>query len=205
MNERDKAIVADIQRFRVLSRDLIADLHFQTNKDKRSNVNLVMKRLRRDGYVTYSHERIQYLYYPAENHIKKDGSKVNHFLQIAEFYRDICKIEKPRSFIVEPRYGPGMMEPDVFMIFKGMAWFVEIQRTMYSDKQIKAKFTRYDQYYLSDQWRKEPWQREERQIFPYVWLTGETGYNLGVRSYKVFQCSVEGMFELMNKQRQTRS
>lgn len=202
MNQRDKAIIEDVQRFRVLSRDIIADLHFSNVKNKVTAANYVLKRLRRDGYITCSTERRQYVYFPAEGHIKKDSSKLGHFLQIAEFYAELCKIEKPRTFIVEPRYGTGMMEPDVFMIWRGMAWMCEVQRTKYSEKQIKDKFTRYDHYHLSDEWRKEPWQREDRHIFPYVWLTGETGYNLGVRSYKTFQCSVQEMFEMMNKQRQ---
>lgn len=202
MNNRDKAIVDDIKRFRVLSRDLIASLHFQHVKYPITAANNVLKRLHRDKQIERSTDRRQYLYFPAEGHIKKDSAKLGHFLQIAEFYRDLCKIEKPRIFQVEPRYGDSMMEPDVFMIFKGMAWIVEVQRTKYSDKQIQQKMVRYDHYFLSGKWRQETWQRPDKQVFPYIWLTGEVGYNLGIRSYKIFQCSVDEMSELMKKQQQ---
>jgi ribosomal protein S25 len=62
MNARDKAIVEDIQRFRVLSRDLIADLHFQNVKNKVTAANYVLKRLRRDKYISCSDDRRQYIY-----------------------------------------------------------------------------------------------------------------------------------------------
>lgn len=199
MNERDKAIVADIQRFRVLSRDLIADLHFQTNKDKVSNANHVLKRLRRDGYIAASTEPRQYLYFPAEGSIKKDSMKIPHFLRIASFYRDLCKIEKPRTFIVEKKYDKGFPEPDVFMIWKSAPWHVEIQNTKYSDRQIKEKLTRYDSFYLSNEWHKEKWQPQGRFVFPYLWITGEVGYNIGMKSYKVYQASVDEIFDMMNK------
>jgi hypothetical protein len=204
MNARDKAIVEDIQRFRVLSRDLIADLHFSNVKNKVTAVNYVLKRLHRDKYIERSTERRQYLYYPAENHIKKDSTKVPHFLKLGELYRDLCKLEKPKSYTVEPRYGPSMMEPDVFSVWRGMPWFMEYQRTQYSEKQMKEKLQRYDHYFLSDQWKAEPWQPQGRQLFPYVWIVSDHKYNVGIRSYKVFQCSVEEMFEMMNKQRQNR-
>lgn len=199
MNTRDKAIVEDIQRFRVLSRDLIADLHFNNVKNKITAANYVLKRLRRDGYIACSTERRQYLYFPADKSIKKDSSKLGHFLQIAEFYTELCKVEKPRTFIVEPRYSKGMPEPDVFMIWKGAPWHVEIQRTAYSEKQMKEKIQRYDHYHLSNEWQGESWQPADRKLFPYLWINGVGKYNIGVRSYKVFQSTIEEMAELTRK------
>lgn len=199
MNARDKAIIEDIQRFRVLSRDIIADLHFSGVKNKVTAANYVLKRLRRDQYIACSTDRRQYLYFPAEGHIKKDSTKVPHFLQIAEFYRDLCKIERPKSFIVEPRYSKGMPEPDIFMIWKGSPWHVEIQRTQYSEKQMREKLTRYDHYFLSNEWQKESWQPVDRKHFPNLWINGVGTYNIGVRSYKVYQYSVEEMGALVRK------
>lgn len=199
MNQRDKAIVADIQRFRVLSRDLIASLHFQHVKFSITAANNVLKRLYRDKHIERSTDRRQYLYFPAENFIKKDSAKLGHFLQIAEFYRDLCKVEVPKVFIVEPKYDKGFPEPDVFMIFKGYPWHVEIQRTQYSDKQMKEKLQRYDHYYLSNSWQGEPWQLKERKLYPYLWITGVGKYNIGIRSYKVFQNTIEEMAEITRK------
>lgn len=118
---------------------------------------------------------------------------------IAEFYNQIIKIEKPRTFLVEPKYSKGMPEPDIFMIWKGMPWHVEIQRSTYSDKQMKDKITRYDQYFLSNEWHKEEWQRADKKIFPYLWISGVGKYAIGTRSYRVFQTDVQGMKELLLK------
>lgn len=199
MNNRDKAIVEDIRRFRVLSRDIIADLHFNNVKNPITAANYVLKRLHRDQRIERSTERRQYIYFPAEGHIKKDSTKIPHFLMIADFYKEICKIERPKTFIVEPRYAKGLPEPDVFMIWKGAPWHIEIQRTQYSDKQIKEKIQRYDHYYLSNEWQGESWQRPDRKMFPYLWITGVGKYNLGIRSYKVFQNTIEEMAELTRK------
>lgn len=201
MNTRDKAIVEDIQRFRVLNRDLIAELHFSNVKNKITASNYVLKRLRRDGYITASTERRQYLYFPADGHIKKTSTKLNHFLQIAEFYRDLCKIEAPTRFVVEPRYSKGMMEPDAFMIWKGAPWHIEIQRTQYSAKQMQEKMMRYDQYYLSNEWMKEEWQRADKKTFPYTWIIGEGKYNIGVKSYRVYQATIAEMQELTTRKK----
>lgn len=197
MNTRDKAIVEDIQKFRVLSRDLIADLHFQNVKNKVTAANYVLKRLRRDKYISCSDDRRQYIYFPADGAIKRDSTKIPHFLMIAEFYNQIIKIEKPRLFLVEPKYSKGMPEPDVFMIWKGMPWHVEIQRTAYSEKQMKEKLIRYDHYFLSNEWQKEEWQREDKKIFPYLWISGVGKYAIGTRSYRVFQTDVQGMSKLI--------
>lgn len=199
MNNRDKAIVDDIKRFRVLSRDLIASLHFQHVKYPITAANNVLKRLHRDKQIERSTDRRQYLYFPAEGHIKKDSSKLNHFIQIAEFYRDLCKVEVPKTFIVEPKYEKGFPEPDIFMIWKGAPWHVEIQRTQYSDKQMKEKLQRYDHYFLSNAWQGEAWQRVDKKLFPYLWITGVGKYNIGIRSYKIFQNTIDEMAELTRK------
>lgn len=47
MNARDKAIVSDLVRFRCLSRDDIAELHFSNIKNPITQANMVLKRLRR--------------------------------------------------------------------------------------------------------------------------------------------------------------
>lgn len=199
MIQRDKDIIKDLERFRVLDRDLIASLHFSHTKNPITHTNSVMKRLRRDKYVTASTERRKYLYFPADKHIKKDSQKINHFLEIANFYKEIRKIDEPKSFIVEPKYGKGMMEPDIFCIWCGNPFFVEIQRTVYTDKQMKEKLNRYENYFLSGAWERESWQPEHKKFKPIVWIIGVGRYNIGVRSFKVIQEDIEGMKKIIVK------
>jgi hypothetical protein len=99
-------------------------------------------------------------------------------LKIVEFYVDIIKHEPPKTFIVEPKYGKGYMEPDIFMIWKRAPFFVEIQRSVYSHKVMKEKVDRYEAYRLSREWQHEPWQPEEQKVFPKVIVITDTRYNI---------------------------
>ena len=201
MNQRDLDIVADIQRFRVMSRDLIAELHFKNVKNPITAANYVLKRLHRDQRISRSTERRQYIYFPFEKSIKKDSTKIPHFLAVCNFYTELCNIEKPKIFNVEPKFEKGFPEPDAFFIWRGAPFYLELQRTKYSAKQFLEKVQRYDHYYLSKEFEKERWQPADKKYFPSVWVTGEVGYNVGVRSYRIIQASVEEMLIMMNKQR----
>lgn len=188
MNARDKAILSDLQRFRCLSRDDIAELHFSHTKHPVTQANIVLKRLRREGVIKFSAERRKYIYFPAERAIKEDSQKINHFLAIADFYRQLNRIEAPRLFQVEPKLGgKGLPEPDVFAIWKGAPWFVEIQRTRYTAKVMAVKMNRYDQYHVNGDWERASWQPPGKKIFPYVWIIGAVDYKVGIRPFKVLQ------------------
>jgi len=190
MNARDKSIVEDLERFRCLSRDDIVDLHFAHTKHPITQANMVLKRLRRDGLVKCTTERRKYVYFPADRSIKVDSQKINHFLAIADFYRQLKQVETPKVFDVEPKLGgKGLPEPDAFTIWKGAPWFIEIQRTHYTEKVMNEKLNRYEQYFVSGDWEKEPWQPTAKKIFPYIWIIGIGQYRLGQRPFKVFQTS----------------
>jgi hypothetical protein len=85
------------------------------------------------------------------------------------------------------------------MIWKGMPWHVEIQRTAYSEKQMKEKLIRYDHYFLSNEWHEEEWQPQDKKKFLYLWISGVGKYSVGLRSYRVFQTDVAGMLSFILK------
>lgn len=187
MKKRDLTIINDLQRFRCLTRDDIIDLHFKGLKHPITCCNTVLKRLRRDGYIEVSTERQPYIYFPAPATIKKDSTKIPHFLKIVEFYKSALRYEQPKSFIVEPKYGKGFMEPDVFLHWRKAPFFVEIQRSVYSEKVMKEKTDRYERYYLSNQWQEEPWQPADRKVFPSVIMITQTRYNIESSNIKFLQ------------------
>ncbi|MGO4374740.1 replication-relaxation family protein, partial [Paenibacillus sp. MCAF20] len=191
MIERDKAIIADLERFRCLTRDDVAELHFSGLKNPIKETNLALLRLRKDGRIGVSKERRMYVYFPVPG-IKKDSSKLGHFLTIAGFYREIRRIEAPRVFEVEPKLGgKGLPEPDAFVIWRGAPWYVEIQRSVYSEKQWTEKMNRYEKYYLGGEWERAEWQPVNKKIFPYVWIVGSCRYKIGATSFRVVQDSVD--------------
>jgi hypothetical protein len=178
MKKRDLAIINDLQRFRCLTRDDIIDLHFKDLKQPVTGCNNVLKRLRREGYIEVSTKQLPYIYFASPAPIKKDSTKIPHFLKIAEFYKSLVEYEPPKSFIIEPKYGKGYMEPDAFMRWRKGPFFVEIQRSVYSDKVMKEKVSRYEQYYLSNEWQQEPWQPANKKVFPTVLMMTDTRYSI---------------------------
>ncbi|MFJ5625287.1 hypothetical protein ACIQD3_21890 [Peribacillus loiseleuriae] len=178
MRKRDLNILADLTRFRCMTRDDIIALHFEGLRNPITCCNTVLKRLRRDGQIEVNTSQQPYIYFPSPAPIKKDSAKIPHFLKIVEFYKAALKFEPPKSFIVEPKYGKGFMEPDAFMIWKRAPFFVEIQRSVYSEKVMNEKFMRYVTYYMSNEWQQEAWQPADKNIFPKIILITGSRYNL---------------------------
>lgn len=196
MKKRDMAILKDLELFRCLTRDDIIELHFKGLKQAVTGCNTVMKRLRRDGYIEVCSNHQPYLYFPSPSTIKKDSSKIPHFLKIVEFYKSLLKYEEPKNFVVEPKYGKGYMEPDAFMLWKRAPFFVEIQRSIYSKKVMNEKVNRYESYYFSNKWHSEPWQPQNKKVFPAVILITDTRYNIDSANIKLYQ--VQHIDQLVN-------
>lgn len=199
MRKRDLAIINDLERFRVLSRDDIIELHFSNLKRPVTSCNMVLKRLRRDGYIEVNTDHQPYLYFPSPSSIRKDSAKIPHFLKIVEFYKSLLKYEKPRLFQVEPKYGKGYMEPDIFMIWKRAPFFVEIQRNVYSERVMREKIKRYESYYLSNEWQKETWQPLDKKVFPRVLLITDTRYKIKQSYIKFIQINDIDSFVIANE------
>lgn len=197
MRKRDMAILNDLQRFRCMTRDDIIDLHFQGLKQPVTSCNTVLKRMRRDGHIEVSKDRQPYIYFPSPPGIKKDSAKIPHFLKIVEFFKETQVHENPKTFIVEPKYGKGFMEPDAFMIWKRAPFFVEIQRSVYSQKVMNEKIQRYETYFMTNEWQQECWQPIHKKVFPAVILITDTRYNIQSTNIKFHQVvSVSELIDL---------
>lgn len=182
MIERDKQIISDLQRFRVLNRDQIIQLHFKNNSSAINVCNRVMKRLTDRGYVTVDRNSRPFNYFPSPSTVKKDSTKIPHFLRIADFYIDLCKYHAPEHFEIEFKTGEkGSIEPDIFMIWKGSPFFVEIQRNVYSTKVMQGKMKRYREYYISRKWESLSKQ------FPLIWMLTDHNYKMDFSPLKVIQ------------------
>jgi hypothetical protein len=188
MRERDKNILRDLERFRVLSRDDVADLYFSDLKNPAKMANHVLKRLWRDGYITANTERSPYVYFLNPAPIRKDSSKINHYLEIVKFYREIKRVKEPTVFYPEWSPGKGYMQADAFMIWQGIAFYIEIQRTFYTPKQMKEKLDKYEAYYQSGKWGSEAWQGD-KIVFPSVNIITKEEYTIEDKPFLVNQFS----------------
>lgn len=188
MRKRDKAIIDDLTRFRCMTRDDIIDLHFKHLKYPVPTANNVLKRLRLQGHITANTNTQPFVYFVNPSPIKKDSQKIPHFLAILDFYKQLLKVKPPTTFTIEPKYGKGYMEPDVFMIFQKAPFFVEIQKSIYSKQVMQKKMERYERYFASGEWQREPWQpRGDKKYFPHVWIITDTRYDIDSKRFQIIQ------------------
>ncbi|MEK7019583.1 replication-relaxation family protein [Bacillus sp. FSL R9-9410] len=187
MKNRDEAILNDLNRFRCMSRDDIIDLHFKDLKKAVTCCNTVMKRLRRDGHVDANVSQQPYIYFPQPNTIRKTSQKIPHFLAIVDVYKQLIEYEKPKLFKVEPKYGKEFMEPDAFVIWRRAPFFVEFQKSVYSNKVMKNKMERYELYFHSDEWKDQSWQPKDTKISPSILIITEKIYDVSSVNFRIFQ------------------
>lgn len=188
LTSRDKAVIADLNKFRVMDRDSISELHFGHLKYPGCAANAVLLRLLREGHIQRSTAITPYVYFGAETKMKKDSAKIGHFLAILDAYKEIRKHGRLDTFLCEPKYGgKGVVEPDVFCIYRKTPFFIELQRTVYSEKQMEEKLERYLALYQSGVIALEPWQNPDRIIFPHVLILSAQRYGLRKYPFRVFQ------------------
>lgn len=188
LRPRDKKIIQALQLFRCMSRDQIVKLFFSDVKNPITSANFVLKRLRREKHIDAYVDKQPYIYFPQPSIIKKNSQKIKHYLAIVDFYIDICKHEYPTIFEVEKRYGPGYVQPDIFMVWQGRIFFVEIQLSRYSSELMKEKLNRYVNYFKS-----EPWYRKKIEFdlntSPFVWIISKTPYVINDAKLQIIQTS----------------
>lgn len=187
LTNRDKAIIADLNKFRVMDRDTIAELHFGNLRRPKYAANNVLLRLLRDGHIQRSTARQPYVYFGGETTMKKNSAKIDHFLAIGNVYKEM-RGQSLESFMVEPKYGDkGTVEPDIFALYRRTPFFIEVQRSIYSEKQMREKLDRYEAFFQSGIIALEAWQNPERIMFPHVLILSDTRYGLPSFPFKVFQ------------------
>lgn len=181
LTKRDKAIIKDLNKFRVMDRDSIAELHFSNLKKPQYAANNVLLRLMRDGQIQRSTAFSPYVYFGPDISMKKNSAKIGHFLAILNTYKEILKHGHIESFLVEPKYVPkgGGAEPDIYCQYRQTGFFIEVQKTIYSERQMNDKLNRYIDLFHSG---------IMAQLFPHVLILSEQRFVIGNDyPFKVFQ------------------
>lgn len=198
LSQRDKNIINNIRKFRVMDTNSIAELHFNTCKNPSASAGNVLLRLTRMNYIKRLRGFSPYLYMLSESKMKQDSNKIPHFLELLNIYKEIKSIEEPRIFHVEPRFE--MVRPDCFAIFLKTPFYLEIQRSIYSDEEMTKKLDRYEKLFESGIVAEETWQPKDRKVFPHVLIMTDSRYNIrNDYPFKVFQAG--SITEFMNSAR----
>ncbi|PER72679.1 hypothetical protein [Priestia megaterium] len=200
LSQRDKDIIGFINQFRAVDRDSLVELFFKQLKSPINACNSVMIRLYRLGLIERTQQYSPTVYLPVDAKIKKNSQKILHFLSILDVYKQMCTYSTPKQVIVEdkPTGRKGGIEPDLFCIFKGSPFWIEIQRNQYSEQKMQAKINLYEKFFFSDEWKSLHWQPGERaSIFPSVILITPLRY--AVHSDHIRLIQVGSIHELMEK------
>lgn len=158
MKPRDLDILKSLQKFKALTRDQIAALHFNKNARPHISANQVLKRLRRDNYILAQTDRSfqQYIYFNNPSSIKIDSQKLDHYLLMNQTIIDMLKYSPITDFQFESSIPEADFIPDI--IVKGWLdndWFIECQNSLYTLKQLYSKLDRYKSYYEKGYWHNE--------------------------------------------------
>ncbi|MEC1725838.1 hypothetical protein P9E34_14050 [Schinkia azotoformans] len=196
LSQRDKNIINDIRKFRVMDTNSVAELHFHNCKNPSASACNVLLRLMRLGHIKRLRGYSPYLYMLNESKMKQDSNKIPHFLELLNVYKEIRSIEEPRIFQVEPRYEH--VRPDIFSIFLKTPFYIEVQRSIYSDEEMTKKLNRYEQLFESGIIADETWQpKGKAPVFPYILIITDSRYNIrNDYPFKVFQAG--SITEFMN-------
>jgi hypothetical protein len=181
LTNRDKAIMKDLNKFRVMDRDSIAELHFANLKNPQYAANNVLLRLLRDGQIQRSTAFVPYVYFGGDVEIKKNSQKIPHFLAILEVYKELKRLGDLDTFLVEPKFGKKgeCAEPDIFCQYRKTKFFVEVQRKVYSQREMSDKLDRYIDLYNTGNMAAP---------FPHVLILSDQRYAIdGEYPFKIFQ------------------
>ncbi|WP_267378631.1 replication-relaxation family protein [Bacillus sp. GM_Baccil_2] len=187
MRPRDKEIVKLLLKFRCMSRNQIAKIFFSNLKNPITSANFVLKRLRRENLIEVNEDIQPFVYFPKPSIIKKTSQKMQHYLAIVDFYIGLCEIERPSIFEVEKRCNNGDIQPDIYMVWQGDVYFVEIQLSRYSTKIMKKKLDRYVYYFSTKEWKGKNFPANNK---PYVWIVSRTPYSICVEDLFIIQTSI---------------
>ncbi|WP_335386266.1 hypothetical protein [Neobacillus drentensis] len=97
------------------------------------------------------------------------------------------KLGRLETFLVEPKYGSkGVAEPDIFAMYRNTGFFIEVQKTLYSEKQMSEKLQRYVDLYNSGIMTKP---------FPHILILSDQRYAIdGDYPFKIFQAESFAQF-----------
>ena len=88
------------------------------------------------------------------------------------------------------------MEPDIFAIWRKSPFFIEVQKSIYSKAVMQTKIKRYESYFVSMEWQKEPWQPKHTYVFPSVLLLTDSTYPISSSNFRIFQSfSIQSFLE----------
>jgi hypothetical protein len=80
------------------------------------------------------------------------------------------------------------MQPDIFMIWNNIPFFVEIQNSRYTTNVMEEKLERYVKYFKFKGWYPQSFKHTDGNS-PFVWIVSKSPYRINIDGIHVIQTS----------------
>lgn len=119
--------------------------------------------------------------------------KIRHWLTIGDVYLTLASTGKKLYFETELRetFKQGAKEavfaPDVFFIFGGRAYLMEVQLKRMSKKEWSVKWSRWNEYFGGGNYRQASWQRfkKDGNLIPFMLAISKQGSEMVSEGFNV--------------------
>lgn len=84
------------------------------------------------------------------------------------------------------------------MVLNRSPFFIEAQKSIYSQKIMQDKINRYELYFHSQEWHNESWQPKDSKFFPSILIITDKKYDVTSSNCRIFQAtSVHGFMDTL--------
>ena len=154
-------ILGHFKTFPVSSRDQLLRLFCGGDRRKITKLNEKLRKLVDRGQLDVNKEILPYVYFGVPRRIQKRTNTLNHHMAIVDFW--IWLLEGSRAYncpdpvvvSYEHNFGRGKAKPDIILEWEGKTWFVEVQRSVISQKKMDKKMKMYEEVYVDGAYEKE--------------------------------------------------
>lgn len=150
-----KDILKHFETFPASSRDQLLRLFYGGDKKKIPTLNEKLLKLRDRGLIDVNKEIKPYVYFSVPLRVKKRSNKLDHHLAIVNFWIKMIESGKPPAILgYEYNFGENMARPDLIITWGNKPYFVEIQRTIISQKRMEKKIKLYEEVYIEKKYKQ---------------------------------------------------
>lgn len=153
-NDRDKRIIESLSYFTCMTSSQLAKMHCSTNKNPKTVINRILKRLRSESLISCDTSKSfsDYIYFPINSPIRKRDPKIKYHLEVVDAFLKMNECSPVTDYQVEKHLGREGLVTSLQCHWLDKDWFVEVS-SLYSVNKLNEKMKKYKQYKDSGKWK----------------------------------------------------
>lgn len=167
--------------FPVSSRDQLLRRFYDGRQSAVRKLNEKLRRLVDRQQLEVNREIRPYVYFSVPRRIPLRSAHLTHHLAVVTFFLEVeafshrKKIAPPRVIALEQGFGKGYPRPDLILEWQGRTKYVEVQRTITSDRRMQTKVTEYEKLVQEGRYKTAA------PRFDGLWIVGPRKYRVDTR------------------------